>query len=802
MTSISYTTTISVSSGLATTWNAPATGTFSFSTSAAGYQVNTQTFTVSTSTTAIELCVNPATVQIDVRNIVTNVSIEVGATITYSGVISGSLRWSGVTTFTHGGFGSYSFIATPDSRYLVGNLNYQITSTTTLIIIYVQPSTVSVTVVDCTSSRALGTSSSVAITGASSYSFSLTVAAGQAATWTIPALGSFNFQTSATGYLTNTQSFQVVSTTTSIQLCVNPATVQIDVRNSLTNVSIEVGATINWSGVSSGSMRWTTVTTFTHGGFGSYSFTAIPDSRYQNGNLNIQISASTTIIIIYVQPNPIPVTAVDCTTRRALSVSSSVAISSASYSTTLQISAGGSASWSNPSYTTFTFTTTASGYLTNTQQFQITQSSTGVEVCVSPATVQVDVRRRDTNVSIEVGASVSYTGVVSGSFRWAGVTTFTHGGFGSYSFVATPDSKYTVGTLTISISASTTLIIIYVDVAEFCGNGKCAGTETATNCFLDCVAIFLEFENADGSGPVNEPTVNYFLTNPLEPNQQTGPNRIASVTATTTRTTGTGSNTVLEETYSYNVLVYFEVVVSTFINFYWRANTSNIDPALGTYRLRVHLSKNLGATDFNYRLVNTWKPIDATPEPYGPTDLNLHLFHSAGALDINNPTLTSQGFAIGKAVADSKQSGGPATMDISPGSAVLVGVWNSKPPRSSVIAPSQNNRYLVDSGSYVVFYGKTSNAATGKQVGQVVMDEIFLTQPSLKSDHTVDLWFVARFTVNQPAQDQPSIVAQSRFKKSTINSSRDMFFDCEVYNYCNNFKVPYSDTGRRSTRHA
>jgi len=797
MTSITYTSTLTVSAGVATTWNAPATGTFSFSTSASGYQVNTQSMTVSTTTTAIELCVNPATVQIDVRNIVTNVSIEVGATITYTGVISGSLRWNGVTTFTHGGFGSYSFVATPDSRYLVGNLNYQITATTTLIIIYVQPSTVLVTVVDCNSRRALGTSSSVTITG-SGYSSSLTVSAGVAASWTIPALGSFNFQTSASGYLTNTQSFQISSTTTSVELCVSPAQVQIDVRNLLTNVSIEVGATINYSGVSSGTLRWSGVTTFTHGGFGSYSFTAIPDSRYQNGNLNFQITATTTLIIIYVAPNPIPVTVVDCSTRRALSVSSSVSISGASYTSSLTVSAGGSTLWSVPSYSSFTFSTSASGYLTNTQQLTISQSSAGVELCVNPATVQVDVRRRDLNVSIEVGASVSYTGVVSGSFRWNGVTTFTHGGFGSYSFVATPDSKYTVGTQAYTITSTTTLIIIYVEIAEFCGDFLCNGDETATTCSTDCVALFLEFENADGSGPVNQPTVNYFLENPREANSQTGPNRIDSVKPATTRTTGTGSNTVLEETYSYHILVYFEVTVSTFINFYWRANTTNIDPALGTYRLRVHLSKTLSATDFNYRFVNTWKPIDATPEPYGPTDLNLHLFHSAGALDINNPTLTSGGFAIGKAIADSKQSGGPATMDISPGSGVNVAIWNSKPPRSNVIAPSQNTRYLVDSGSYVVFYGKTSNAASGKQVGQVVMDEIFLTQPSLKSDHKVDLWYVAQFAVNSPGMDQPNITAQGRFKTSTINSAKDMFFDCEAYSYCNNFKVPYSDTGRRS----
>jgi len=655
-----------------------------------------------------------------------------------------------------------------------------------------------ITVVDCASRRALSTSSSVLITSTTlSYSSTVTVSAGAAYNWTTPGLGSFSFQTTASGYLTNTQSFTLSATTTSVELCVNPASVQIDVRNLYTNVSITVGATITYTGISSGSFRWNGVTTFTHGGFGSYSFTAVPDSLYQPGNLNFQITSTTTLIIIYVNPNPIPVTVVDCSTRRALSVTSSVAISgSASYTATLTVSAGSSASWTFPSYSSFTFSTTASGYLTNTQTFSISSSTTGVELCVNPSTIQVDVRERTTNITIEVGALISFSGVASGSFRWSGVTTWVHSGFGTYSFIADPDSKYDDGSLSFTVTSSTTYIIIYVTLLPFCGDGLCSGGETATSCFLDCVAIFFEFENADGSGPVNEPTVNYFLANPRDANADTGPNR-NSVQATTTRTTGTGSNTVLEETYAYNTLVYVEVVVSTFINFYWTANTNNIDPSLGVYRLRVHLSKLLGATDFNYRFVNTWKPIDATPEPYGPTDLNLHVFHSAGALDINNPTLTSSGFAIGKAVADSKQSGGPATMDISPGSGSMVAIWNSKPPRSSVIAPSQNGRYLVDSGSYVVFYGKTSNAANGKQVGQVVMDEIFTTNPNQKSDHKSDLWYIAQFTVNQPAVNQPTIVGQSKFKAATITGAKDMIFDCEVYSYCVEFKVPYSDTGRR-----
>jgi len=136
-------------------------------------------------------------------------------------------------------------------------------------------------------------------------------------------------------------------------------------------------------------------------------------------------------------------------------------------------------------------------------------------------------------------------------------------------------------------------------------------------------------------------------------------------------------------------------------------------------------------------------------------------------------------------------------MDMSPGSGILVAVWNSKPPRSSVIAPSQNNRYLVDSGSYVVFYGKTSNAATGKQLGQVVLDQLEYTNPNIINDHTSDLWYIAQFVVSQPAVNQPTINGVGKLKQSTITSSRDMIFDCEAYTYCAQFRVPYSDTGRK-----
>jgi hypothetical protein len=626
----------------------------------------------------------------------------------------------------------------------------------------------------------------------------VTVPATGSYNWTTPGIGAFTFTTSAQGYLNSDRTVTLDATTTRVDLCISPAVVQIDVRNRYNNVTIEVPATITYSGVCSGSLSWNGVTTFTHCGFGSYFFVATPNSRYSAGNLTMTISASTTYIIIYVTPLPIPVYVRDCATNNFISSTASVTVTTSSvtsYSASLTVSSGGSASWAFPGYYTYSFVTSASAYTTNTQSFSVSSTTTQIDLCVNGATVLVDVRERTSNQTIEVAATIQYSGVISGSFRWAGVTTFSHGGFGTYSFLAIPDSKYTNGSLTMSITASTTLIIIYVDLAAYCGDGICNNGETASSC-SDCVAIFFEFENADGSGPVNQPTVNYYIVNPRTASQATGPNKNSAV-ATTSRTTGNGSNTVLEETYSYNLTVWTETVVNNFISFYWTVNTALIDPGLGVFRLRVHLSTILTSNNLNYRFVNTWRPIDAEPAPYAPTDLNLHSFHPSGALDINNPNLTSNGFLIGRSVADSKQSGGPATMDISPGSGSMVAIWNSKPPRNSVIAPSQNTRYLKNSGSYVVFYGKTSNAASGKQVGEVVMsDAITAFGGDSAVPNNYDLWYVAQFTPSQPAVDQPAIVAQNKFKRSNIDGQNNMRFDCEAYNYCNNFLVPFSDTGR------
>jgi len=482
----------------------------------------------------------------------------------------------------------------------------------------------------------------------------------------------------------------------------------------------------------------------------------------------------------------------DCVSGVLLTVSSTVVISGPnSYSLTASVPVSAAYIWVVPSFATFTFVSSATGYVTKTDTKSISGTTTSVDLCLNKVVIQIDVRYRKTDTTIAPsGASISWNGAASGSMRWTGVVNFAYGAFGTYNFVADPDnSQYTNGTLTINLTASTGLIIIYVDDAIICGDGICSSDfgETSDTCSKDCVAIFMEFENADGSGPVNGLRVNFYDSNPRTNNSDVGPVR-NSVQLVNYRETGNASNTIYQNIFGYKNVVYVETVQTGFINFYWTADVTVIDPGLGVWRLRVHLSTTLTSANYLYRFVNTWRPTDAEPAPYAPTDLNLHLFHPAGPLDINNPVLLSAGLQIGKAVADAKQSGGPATMDISPSSGQMIAVWNSKPPRNAVLAPSQRGRYIVDSGSYVVSYGKTSDQASGKQLGEVVIVQTL--------DHVSDLWYVEQFTSSKPGQNQPSIVPQNELKASTIDASNNMFFDCEAYAYCKNFEVPYSDTGR------
>ena len=123
----------------------------------------------------------------------------------------------------------------------------------------------------------------------------------------------------------------------------------------------------------------------------------------------------------------------------------------------------------------------------------------------------------------------------------------------------------------------------------------------------------------------------------------------------------------------------------------------------------------------------------------------------------------------------------------------IITTWNTKPPRNPVIAPSQSGRYLINSGSYIVYYGITSDAASGKQLGEILLyDALKVTAGS----NSFDLWRQADISVAQPRQGGLTIKATNYLGKSTIDASQNMFFNCQINAACSNFQVPYADTGR------
>lgn len=536
------------------------------------------------------------------------------------------------------------------------------------------------------------------------------------------------------------------------------------------------------------------------GGFGTYSFSTTC-AGYQVSVEQSTVTTSTTTIRLTVVPAAIPIevyAATDLTTQ---------------LSGTCQIEVTGSnfyfasITWTRNSGITFTgattngfgvyeFTTSCPGYSPSVQSISVTSSTRVIQLLVQASSVLIQVLEEQSDQPISVSASIeiyfgssfiqTYNWIPFQSNTWIPPRT------GNFTFITTA-SGYSVNQEIRTVTASTSVITLYV---YGCGDGQCSDGESFDFCPEDCAALALQFERYDGNTPVTGYTVRIYSQNPRTLGGQFGPVPNTAVTPTFTRTVDSSSNIYSQGTFQHDEIVYLSVSYSGYITFYWTADMSRYEPELGqVFSLRGHLSPQFTATNLPYRVVNTWRTTDNEPPPYSPTDLNLHLFFSQGqACDINNPSLTISGTLTCISVADAKQSGGPASLDFSLSANSPLTTWNTKPPRSNVIAPSQNGRYLVNSGSYIVLYGITSDAATGKQLGEVTLyDAMQVVTPS----NNYDIWRIADVSVAQPRQGGLTITQRNYLGRSTIESgTNNMYFDCQIHPSCANFIVPFADTGR------
>lgn len=442
---------------------------------------------------------------------------------------------------------------------------------------------------------------------------------------------------------------------------------------------------------------------------------------------------------------------------------------------------------------TYQFTTTCPGFTPSTQDLSVTSSTRVIQLIVTASSLTIEVREKYGNqnlIKVQASIKITFGTTYSTTYNWipGAANSWTPPNTGTFTFVTTA-TGYSVNQETRSITTSTSIVILYV---YGCGDGLCSDGENFEFCPQDCAALYLQFERYDGNTPVTGYTLNTYDRNPRDFGGSFGPvpNNEPVVS---TKTLPTSSNVISLETFQRNQTIYLRVNVTGYINFYWTADMSKYGQGQ-VFTLRGHLSPTFTSTNLPYRVVNTWRTTDNEPAPYGPTDLNLHLFFQNGnPCDINNRNVTQGGSLICSSISDAKQSGGPASIDFSLNANQNITTWNTKPPRNAAIAPSQAGRYLVNSGSYIVFYGITADAASGKQLGQVILDDVFAF---VAKSNSYDIWRQSDVSVSSPRQSGLTVTNKNYLGTSTIDSSGNMYFDCQINGSCKNFVVPYADTGR------
>jgi len=447
-------------------------------------------------------------------------------------------------------------------------------------------------------------------------------------------------------------------------------------------------------------------------------------------------------------------------------------------------------------FAAYEFSTTCPGYNPSVATINVNVNLKVIQLQVSASNVIIEVRNKypeDNQTLILVSASIK---IEKGStfiqtYNWIpGVSnTWVPPSNGDFTFT-TDASGYNVNKDTKSISPTTSVITLYV---FGCGDGYCTDGENFDFCDLDCGAISLVFERYDSNTPVFGYTVDTYSTNPRNFGGPYGP-VFNNATATKTRTLSNSSNVIILSEFEREEVVYLRVSVSGYVHFFWSVNMATI-PQEQFFTLRGHLSPLFTSTNLPYRIVNTWRTTDNEPKPYAPTDLNLHMFFSDGAAcDINNRNSSGTDGALRcTSVADAKQAGGPASIDFKLVANSIITTWNSVPPRNPTIAPSQVDRYLVDSGSYIVLYGITGDSGTGKQLGEVTLaSALKVTAPS----NSYNIWRQADISVAQPSVGGLTVVEKNYMGVGTTDTEKNMYFNCQINSACSNFMIPYADTGR------
>ena len=304
--------------------------------------------------------------------------------------------------------------------------------------------------------------------------------------------GSYTFNTNCPGYQADTEVHIVTGVSTQIiTILVVWTPVQIEVRDETTNALLSA-ASISISGAAySLSVDWVSpIYTWNHGGFMSYTFTTSAQG-YQARTVSEVVTAQTTLITLYLGPDRINIIVEVCGSGDDVRGPATITVAGDTYTYP-----GNTAFDPVNGFTSYTFTTSADGFLTNTQTVAVTSSTEEIVLCLNYAPIPVIVRDCETtellNGAQVVATSNFYTSYSLTFTHISGSTTWTPVGFeGAYTFAGSFD-RYISDTTTIGVGAQTESIEFCLTPEEFCGNGNCGVGESANflrgGCF-DCGRI-------------------------------------------------------------------------------------------------------------------------------------------------------------------------------------------------------------------------------------------------------------------------------------------------------------------------
>jgi len=273
-----------------------------------------------------------------------------------------------------------------------------------------------------------------------------------------------------------------------VTILVDWAPILIEVRDEQTQQLLPTATISITSGSYSLNVNWVSPSySWRHNGFKSYTFTT-SSAGYTTRTVTQTVTANTTLITLYLSKGLINIRVQECVTGDAVSTAT-ITVGT----TTINYNNGATFNPTN-GFTSYTFTTASTNYLTNTQTFTVTTNTTLITLCVNYRPIQFIVTNCETQATINgasVVASSTFYSTYSQTFTYNSAgTTWTPVGYqGSYNFNVSAGG-YVSKVQNVVVSSATTTITVCLSPAPFCGDGVCAGSETAlptaqARCF-DC----------------------------------------------------------------------------------------------------------------------------------------------------------------------------------------------------------------------------------------------------------------------------------------------------------------------------